>query len=60
MKFEEDVEMGGGRWSKPYVGTLPLYSLFEARKCFTNAIFLFDIPDTNFDDIASKTFRLYR
>jgi len=32
IKFEEDVEEGGERWSKPHVATLSLHSLFELRK----------------------------
>ena len=31
VKFEEDVEEGGNRWSKPHVATLSLHSLFELR-----------------------------
>ena len=31
VKFEEDVEEGGNRWSKPHVATLNLHSLFELR-----------------------------
>ncbi|KAI8496259.1 Sodium bicarbonate cotransporter 3, partial [Branchiostoma belcheri] len=29
VKFEEDVEEGGDRWSKPHVATLSLHSLFD-------------------------------
>ncbi|CAB1327892.1 unnamed protein product [Coregonus sp. 'balchen'] len=36
LKFEEDVEDGGERWSKPYVATLSLHSLFELRSCILN------------------------
>uniref|UniRef100_A0A672IF79 Anion exchange protein n=1 Tax=Salarias fasciatus TaxID=181472 RepID=A0A672IF79_SALFA len=32
LKFEEDVEDGGERWSKPYVATLSLHSLFELHR----------------------------
>lgn len=31
IKFEEDVEEGGDRWTKPHVATLSLHSLFELR-----------------------------
>uniref|UniRef100_A0A8D0H926 Anion exchange protein n=1 Tax=Sphenodon punctatus TaxID=8508 RepID=A0A8D0H926_SPHPU len=31
IKFEEKVEEGGERWSKPHVTTLSLHSLFELR-----------------------------
>ncbi|KAK1800874.1 hypothetical protein P4O66_006048, partial [Electrophorus voltai] len=33
VKFEEKVEQGGERWSKPHVSTLSLHSLFELRTC---------------------------
>jgi sodium bicarbonate transporter 10 len=36
VKFEEDVEEGGNRWSKPYVATLSLHSLFELRSMLLN------------------------
>ena len=36
VKFEENVEEGGNRWSKPYVGTVSLHSLFELRSCIQN------------------------
>ena len=36
MKFEEDVEEGGNRWSKPHVATLSLHSLFQLRALLTN------------------------
>ncbi|KAK7940392.1 hypothetical protein WMY93_003718 [Mugilogobius chulae] len=39
LKFEEDVEDGGERWSKPYVATLSLHSLFELRSCLINGAF---------------------
>nr|XP_023999316.1 sodium bicarbonate cotransporter 3-like [Salvelinus alpinus] len=35
VKVEEDVEDGGERWSKPYVATLSLHSLFELRSCIS-------------------------
>uniref|UniRef100_A0A8C5ESL4 Anion exchange protein n=1 Tax=Gouania willdenowi TaxID=441366 RepID=A0A8C5ESL4_GOUWI len=43
LKFEEDVEDGGERWSKPYVATLSLHSLFELRRCITNGTVLLDM-----------------
>jgi hypothetical protein len=36
VKFEEDVEEGGNRWSKPHVATLSLHSLFELRSLLTS------------------------
>lgn len=34
LKFEEDVEEEGERWSKPHVAALPLHSLFQLRDMF--------------------------
>ncbi|CAN8207308.1 unnamed protein product [Coccothraustes coccothraustes] len=52
LKFEEDVEDGGERWSKPYVATLSLHSLFELRSCIINGIVLLDVRATSVEDIA--------
>ena len=42
VKFEEDVEEGGSRWSKPHVATLSLHSLFELRSLLLNGPVLLD------------------
>ncbi|XP_060618781.2 electroneutral sodium bicarbonate exchanger 1 isoform X1 [Anolis sagrei] len=52
LKFEEDVEHGGERWSKPYVATLSLHSLFELRSCIINGIVLLDMCANTTEDIA--------
>lgn len=43
IKFEEDVEEGGERWSKPRVATLSLHSLFELRKGILTGTVLLDM-----------------
>ncbi|CAD5120156.1 DgyrCDS8731 [Dimorphilus gyrociliatus] len=44
LKFEEDVEEEGERWSKPHVAALPLHSLFQLRDMFASrCAFCFDI-----------------
>jgi len=43
IKFEEDVEEGGERWSKPHVATLSLHSLFELRKGISSGTVLLDM-----------------
>ena len=43
IKFEEDVEEGGNRWSKPHVATLSLHSLFELRSMITNGTICLDM-----------------
>ncbi|XP_074878308.1 electroneutral sodium bicarbonate exchanger 1-like, partial [Buteo buteo] len=52
LKFEEDVEDGGERWSKPYVGTLSLHSLSELRSCISNGSVLLDICANSIEEIA--------
>uniref|UniRef100_A0A3Q2EBS2 Anion exchange protein n=1 Tax=Cyprinodon variegatus TaxID=28743 RepID=A0A3Q2EBS2_CYPVA len=43
VKFEEKVEEGGERWSKPHVSTLTLHSLFELRTCLQTGSILLDL-----------------
>nr|XP_032807287.1 sodium-driven chloride bicarbonate exchanger-like isoform X9 [Petromyzon marinus] len=52
LKFEEDVEDGGERWSKPYVATLSLHSLFELRSCIMNGTVMLDMKATTLEEIA--------
>ncbi|XP_071744280.1 electroneutral sodium bicarbonate exchanger 1 isoform X33 [Lepeophtheirus salmonis] len=52
VKFEEDVEEGGNRWSKPHVATLSLHSLFELRSLILNNTVCLDMSATNLNDIA--------
>lgn len=54
LKFEEDVEDGGERWSKPYVATLSLHSLFELRSCILNGTVLLDMRASSIEEIAGK------
>lgn len=52
LKFEEDVEDGGERWSKPYVATLSLHSLFELRSCLINGSVLLDMRASSIEEIS--------
>ena len=56
LKFEEDVEEGGDRWSKPHVATLSLYSLFELRSCVLNGTVLLDLNASLLTQIAGKVY----
>ncbi|XP_013395927.1 electroneutral sodium bicarbonate exchanger 1 [Lingula anatina] len=47
IKFEEELEEGGERWSKPHVAALSLHSLFEARSCLINGTVLLDCTANN-------------
>ncbi|XP_057176938.1 electrogenic sodium bicarbonate cotransporter 4 isoform X1 [Triplophysa rosa] len=58
VKFEEKVEEGGERWSKPHVSTLSLHSLFELRTCLQTGCVLLDLEGYSLpqivDDIVEK------
>ncbi|XP_065195150.1 electrogenic sodium bicarbonate cotransporter 1-like isoform X1 [Sycon ciliatum] len=63
VKYEEDVEWGGQKWSKPHVAALSLHSLFELRSCILqgtvllnmNASDLTAIADLVLDDLVATT-----
>ncbi|XP_062705770.1 sodium-driven chloride bicarbonate exchanger isoform X16 [Aedes albopictus] len=52
VKFEEDVEEGGNRWSKPHVATLSLHSLFELRSLLLNGTVMLDMEAVSLEQIA--------
>ncbi|XP_076368685.1 sodium-driven chloride bicarbonate exchanger-like isoform X3 [Tachypleus tridentatus] len=52
VKFEEDVEEGGNRWSKPHVATISLHSLFELRSCILNGTVMLDMDASSLDQIS--------
>ncbi|KAI8427539.1 hypothetical protein MSG28_002055 [Choristoneura fumiferana] len=52
IKFEEDVEEGGNRWSKPHVATLSLHSLFELRSLILNGPVILDIEANCLEQVA--------
>ncbi|EGW09963.1 Electrogenic sodium bicarbonate cotransporter 4 [Cricetulus griseus] len=58
IKFEEKVEEGGERWSKPHVSTLSLHSLFELRACLQTGTVLLDLDSGSLpqiiDDVIEK------
>ncbi|XP_075413036.1 electrogenic sodium bicarbonate cotransporter 4 [Tenrec ecaudatus] len=58
IKFEEKVEEGGERWSKPHVSTLSLHSLFELRACLQTGTVLLDLEGGSLpqiiDDVIEK------
>ena len=53
-KYEEDVEEGGDRWSKPHVATLSLYSLFELRSSLMAGTVILDKEATSLDEISGE------
>lgn len=47
VKYEEDVEEGGERWSKPHVASLSLHSLFELRSSIMSGAVMLDMDAHN-------------
>ncbi|XP_066234050.1 electrogenic sodium bicarbonate cotransporter 4 isoform X2 [Saccopteryx leptura] len=54
IKFEEKVEEGGERWSKPHVATLSLHSLFELRTCLQTGTVLLDLDSGSLPQIIDN------
>ncbi|XP_068609431.1 electrogenic sodium bicarbonate cotransporter 4 [Brachionichthys hirsutus] len=54
VKFEEKVEEGGERWSKPHVSTLTLHSLFELRTCLQTGSVLLDLEACSLPQIVDE------
>ena len=54
VKFQEDVEDGGKRWSKPFVPSIPLAAIQDVKQCFNSGIVAFDVKGTNIVDILGK------
>ncbi|XP_004569468.2 electrogenic sodium bicarbonate cotransporter 4 isoform X7 [Maylandia zebra] len=54
VKFEEKVEEGGERWSKPHVSTLTLHSLFELRTCLQTGSILLDLEGYSLPQIVEE------
>lgn len=48
------MEDGGERWSKPYVATLSLHSLFELRSYITTGTVLLDMKANTIEEIAGQ------
>ena len=58
IKFEEKVEKGGERWSKPHVATLSLHSLFELRTCIEKGTIMLDMEASTLPQVVGKFGRL--
>jgi len=56
IKFEEKVEKGGERWSKPHVATLSLHSLFELRTCIEKGTIMLDLEASTLPGVVGKLF----
>ncbi|CAJ1070376.1 electrogenic sodium bicarbonate cotransporter 1-like [Xyrichtys novacula] len=52
IKFEEKVEKGGERWSKPHVATLSLHSLMELKTCIEKGTIMLDMEATTLPQVV--------
>ena len=54
IKFEEKVEKGGERWSKPHVATLSLHSLMELRTCIEKGTIMLELEAFTLPQVVGK------
>lgn len=54
IKFEEKVEKGGERWSKPHVATLSLHSLMELKMCIEKGTIMLDLEASTLPQVVGK------
>ncbi|XP_065185557.1 electrogenic sodium bicarbonate cotransporter 1-like isoform X2 [Sycon ciliatum] len=54
VKYEESIEWGGDKWSKPHVASLSLHSLFEVRSCLLSSAVELDLDATGLEEVADK------
>jgi len=54
IKFEEKVEKGGERWSKPHVATLSLHSLMELKTCIEKGTIMLDMEASTLPQVVGK------
>ena len=51
VKFQEDVEDGGKRWSKPFVPAVPLSAILDVKQYLSEGIVAFDVQGYGIVDI---------
>ena len=56
MKYEEAVEEGGERWSKPHVSSLPMEALMELQVLLANCPVLLDLESYKLSGVAGIDF----
>ncbi|KAL8603683.1 hypothetical protein ACOMHN_017180 [Nucella lapillus] len=54
VKYEETVEDGGKRWSKPHVASLSMHYVMELRKCLLEGVFIKDVECYSRSQIIDK------
>lgn len=58
VKYEEIVDEGGDRWSKPHVASLSMSALFALRNSICNGVLLLDLDVTTIAQLAGKILNL--
>lgn len=54
VKYEEDVEENGKRWSKPHVASVTLHNVFELRSELSCGVMMLGIDVKNLKEIAGN------
>lgn len=54
VKYEETVEEGGKRWSKPHVASLSFHYVMEMRKCLLEGAFLVDVEAYSMSQVIGE------
>lgn len=60
VKYEENVEENGTRWSKPYVSTVNLSAFLELKHSLTNGIVILDSTSHTLDQVVDEFLQLLR
>lgn len=60
VKYEENVEANGSRWSKPYVSTVNVAAFQELRDSFRNGVVIFDSQSESLNQLVDEFCRILR
>ncbi|GAB1610813.1 electroneutral sodium bicarbonate exchanger 1 [Argonauta hians] len=60
VKYEEDVEDGGERWSKPHVASLSMHALFGLKKSIVDGAVLLDIEAADISAVIDQVIAAWR
>lgn len=55
IKYEETVEEGGNRWSKPHVTLISIPSLVQFRQCIRSGTTILDMQAESFDKVVGTS-----
>ncbi|KAJ6224812.1 hypothetical protein RDWZM_003357 [Blomia tropicalis] len=60
VKYEENVEENGTRWSKPYVTTVNLAAFLDLKQSLANGVVILDSTSTTFPNLIDEFLRQLR